>query len=146
MPRVDFGFAEIIEPDEKRCLPQFRGATAPRAIWTLFLVVLAGCAVHPMPVSGLEISATLADHTAVLPGGFLEYYAPDGKLHGMSDGQAYEGTWEVRNDTFCTALDGDPAVCSQVGRDGDTLYWSLDGEKKISRVSTVLPGNPKNLK
>jgi hypothetical protein len=146
MPRVDFGFAENVGPDEKRCFPRFRYAKTRGAVGTVLLAMLAGCAVHPMPVSGPEISATLADHTAVLPGGFLEYYAPDGKLHGMSDGQAYEGTWEVRNDTFCTALDGDPAVCSQVGRDGDTLYWSLDGEKKISRVSTVLPGNPKNLK
>ena len=112
----------------------------------LALALLAGCAVHPVPVTGPEISATLTDHTAMLPGGFIEYYAPDGKLHGMSDGQPYEGTWEVRGDMFCTALDGDPAVCSQVGRDGDTLYWSLDGEKKISRVSTILAGNPKDLK
>lgn len=107
--------------------------------------------VHPLPMSGLEISAALKDHTAELPGGFIEYYAPDGKLHGWSDGQPYEGTWEVRNDTFCTALDGDPAVCSQVGRDGDALYWSPDGETKkngetkLSRVSTILPGNPQNL-
>jgi len=112
----------------------------------LSLFCLAACAVHPVPISGGEIKATLEDHTAMLPGGFAEYYAPDGKLHGMSDGQPYQGTWEVRGDTFCTALDGDPAVCSQVGRDGDTLYWSLDGEKKISKVSTILPGNPKNLK
>jgi hypothetical protein len=98
-----------------------------------------------MPLSGDEIKAALYDHTAMLPGGFVEYYAPDGKLHGWSDGQPYEGTWEVRNDTFCTALDGDPAICSQVGRDGASLYWSLDGEKKISRVSAILPGNPKNL-
>ncbi|MDB5392664.1 MAG: hypothetical protein JWM91_170 [Rhodospirillales bacterium] len=124
-------------------LTQFRAGFALTLISAL---ALSACAVHPMPVSGPEISATLADHTAMLPGGFMEYYAPDGKLHGISDGQPYEGTWEVRNDMFCTALDGDPAVCSQVGRDGDTLYWSLDGEKKISRVSTILRGNPKNLK
>jgi hypothetical protein len=122
-------------------IPRFLSATA-----IIFIGLLSGCAVHPLPVSGPEISAILADHTAMLPGGFIEYYAPDGKLHGISDGQPYEGTWEVRGDTFCTALDGDPAVCSQVGRDGDTLYWSLDGEKKISRVSTILAGNPKDLK
>ena len=110
------------------------------------LLYLAACAVHPVPISGGEIMAALNDHTAMLPGGFAEYYAPDGKLHGMSDGQPYEGTWEVRGDTFCTALDGDPAVCSQVGRDSDTLYWSLDGEKKTSAVTTILPGNPRNLK
>ncbi len=109
------------------------------------IALLAGCAAHPMPLSGDEIKAALYDHTAMLPGGFVEYYAPDGKLHGWSDGQPYEGSWEVRNDTFCTALDGDPAICSQVGRDGASLYWSLDGEKKISRVSAILPGNPKNL-
>ena len=28
-------------------------------------------------------------------------------------GSPMKGTWEVRGDTFCTALDGDPAVCSQ---------------------------------
>lgn len=118
----------------------------PLAAAVLPLLWLVACAVHPLPISGGEIKASLDDHTAMLPGGFAEYYAPDGKLHGLSDGQPYEGTWEVRGDTFCTALDGDPAVCSQVGRDGNTLYWSLDGEKKISAVSTILPGNPKNLK
>jgi hypothetical protein len=117
----------------------------PFAVAVLPIALLSACAAHPLPVSGYEIKATLSDHTALLPGGFAEYYAPDGRLHGMSDGQPYEGTWEVRGDTFCTALDGDPAVCSQVGRDGDTLYWSLDGEKKISKVSTILAGNPKNL-
>jgi hypothetical protein len=111
----------------------------------LFATALAGCAAHPLPITGDEIKAALTDHTAKLPGGFVEYYAPDGKLHGWSDGQPYEGTWEVRNDTFCTALDGDPAICSQVGRDGTSLYWSLDGEQKISRVSSILPGNPRNL-
>jgi hypothetical protein len=122
--------------------------TFVRFLPTTFLAAacLSACAVHTIPASGPEIAAMLADHTALLPGGFAEYYAPDGKLHGMSDGQPYEGTWEIRGDTFCTALDGDPAVCSQVGRDGDTLYWSLDGEKKISKVSTILAGNPRNLK
>ncbi len=112
----------------------------------LGLALLGGCAVHPIPMSGGEITAALKDHTALLPGGFAEYYAPDGSVHGMSDGQAYEGKWEVKNDMFCTALSDDPAVCSQVGHDGETLYWSLDGEKKISRVNTILPGNPRNLK
>src|SRR5262245_20203334 len=30
------------------------------------------------PISGPEIVAALSDHTAMLPGGFVEYYAPDG--------------------------------------------------------------------
>ena len=111
----------------------------------LFLLAVAGCAVHPIPMSGPEIKAALADHTAILPGGFVEYYAPDGKVHGWSDGQPYEGLWEVRGDTFCTALSGDPAICSEVGRDGEVLYWSIDGDKKINRVDTILPGNPRNL-
>jgi hypothetical protein len=109
------------------------------------LLALAGCAAHPIAMSGDEITAAIKDHTALLPGGFAEYYAPDGSLHGMSDGQPYEGKWEVRNDMFCTALSDDPAVCSQMSHDGETLYWSLDGEKKISRVNRVLPGNPRNL-
>jgi hypothetical protein len=110
------------------------------------LALLAGCAAHPIPISGGEISAALKGNTALLPGGFAEYYAPDGNLHGMSDGQPYQGTWAVKGDLFCTALSGDPELCESIGRDGDALYWSLDGEKKLSRVSTILPGNPRNLK
>lgn len=109
------------------------------------LAALTACAAHTIPMSDTEITAAIKDHTAFLPGGFVEYYAPDGSLHGISDGQPYEGKWEVKNDMFCTALSDDPAVCSQMAHDGDTLYWSLDGEKKISRVSKVLPGNPRNL-
>ncbi len=119
---------------------------ASRASVTALLVLLAGCAPHPIPLSGEEIRATLVDHTAILPGGFVEYYAPDGKLHGWSDGQPYEGSWEIANGLFCNVLDSDSKVCSEVGRDGDTLYWSPDGEKKISRISAILPGNPRNLK
>jgi hypothetical protein len=111
----------------------------------LLAAVLAGCAAHPVPLSGDEIRAMLSDHTAILPGGFVEYYAPDGKLHGWSDGQPYEGSWEIRGDLFCNLLDTDSKVCSQVGRDGDTLYWSPDGDQKISRISRILPGNPRNL-
>jgi hypothetical protein len=122
-----------------------RKPSVVRATFIPFALMMTGCAVHPIPMSGLEIRAALNDHTAVLPGGFVEYYAPDGKVHGWSDGQPYEGLWEVRGDTFCTALSGDPAICSQVGRDGDVLYWSIDGDKKINRVDTILPGNPRNL-
>jgi hypothetical protein len=109
------------------------------------LTLLSGCAPHPFPLSGDEIKAILVDHTAILPGGFVEYYAPDGKLHGWSDGQPYEGSWEIKGDLFCNVLDTDSKVCSQVGRDGDTLYWSPDGDKTISRIRAILPGNPRKL-
>jgi hypothetical protein len=96
-------------------------------------------------ISGAEIVAALSDHTALLPGGFVEYYAPDGKLHGMAEEKHYGGSWMVRNGTFCTMLEGgDANVCSPVEREGATLYWSLDGEHEASPVST-LPGNPRNL-
>jgi hypothetical protein len=111
------------------------------------LTLVAGCATpHPAPISGAEIRAALEDHTAFLPGRFVEYYAPDGTLHGWSDGEPYEGKWDVRDDTFCTALADDPPVCSQVGRDGNSLFWSLDGDKKIARVDRIEPGNPRGLK
>jgi len=98
-------------------------------------------------ISGAEITAALADHTALLPGGFVEYYAPDGKLHGMAEEKHYGGSWEVRDGAFCTKLEGggDTSVCSSVEREGNTLYWSLDGEPEASAVRT-LPGNPNNLK
>jgi len=96
-------------------------------------------------LSGAEIVAALSDHTAVLPGGFVEYYAPDGTLHGLAEEKHYGGSWEVRNGAFCTLLQGsDESVCSLVERKGGTLYWSLDGEKEASPVSTM-PGNPRNL-
>jgi hypothetical protein len=98
------------------------------------------------PISGAEIVAALSDHTAVLPGGFVEYYAPDGKLHGLAEEKHYSGSWEVRNGTFCTLLEGgDATVCSPVEREGNTLYWSMDGEEEASPVTTM-PGNPRNLK
>jgi hypothetical protein len=98
------------------------------------------------PISGAEIVAALSDHTALLPGGFVEYYAPDGKLHGLAEEKHYGGSWEVRNGTFCTLLEGgDESVCSPVERKGNTLYWSMDGEEEASPVST-LPGNPRNLR
>jgi hypothetical protein len=108
-------------------------------------IVLPGGVGHLAPLSGDEVRTALADHTAILPGGFIEYYAPDGKVHGWSDGQAYQGTWEIRKNMFCTALSGDPAVCSEVGREADTLYWSIDGQKIVSPVRTILAGNAKNL-
>ncbi len=96
-------------------------------------------------LSGAEIVAALSDHTAMLAGGFVEYYAPDGKLHGMVEAKHYGGSWEVRNGAFCTLLqDSSDSVCSPVGRAGDTLYWSEDGGKEASPVSTV-PGNVRGL-
>lgn len=89
--------------------------------------------------------AALSDHTAMLPGGFVEYYAPDGKLHGLAEEKHYGGSWEVRNGTFCTLLqDSDASICSPVERKGATLYWSMDGEEQASPVSTI-PGNPRGL-
>jgi hypothetical protein len=97
-------------------------------------------------MSGPEIVAALSDHTALLPGGFVEYYAPDGKLHGMAEEKHYGGSWEVRNGAFCTLLEGSDAnICSPVEREGSTLYWSMDGEKEADAVAT-LPGNPRNLR
>jgi hypothetical protein len=97
------------------------------------------------PISGPEIVAALSGHTAMLPGGFVEYYAPDGSLHGLTEGKHYSGHWEVRNGDFCTWLEGsDSDVCSPVERRGDTLYWSVDGEPEASPV-TIVAGNPEGL-
>ncbi len=97
------------------------------------------------PISGPEIVAALSGHTAMLPGGFVEYYAPDGTLHGLAEGKHYGGHWEVRNGDFCTLLqDSDSDVCSPVERRGDTLYWSVDGEPEASPV-TIVAGNPQGL-
>jgi hypothetical protein len=97
------------------------------------------------PVTGPDIVAALSDHTALLPGGFVEYYAPDGTIHGLAEEKHYGGSWEVRNGDFCTLLQGSTdSVCSPVERKDNTLYWSMDGDPEASPVSTI-PGNPKNL-
>jgi hypothetical protein len=97
------------------------------------------------PISETEIVAALSDHTAMLPGGFVEYYAPDGTLHGLAEGKHYGGRWAVRNGDFCTLLqDSDADICSPVERRGDTLYWSVDGEPEASPV-TIVAGNPNGL-
>ena len=107
--------------------------------------LLAGCAAEPQFLSAPEITAELMDHTAYLPGGFVEYYASDGAVRGVSDGQPYSGTWRIERDAFCTALSGDPPVCSRVARAGTALMWSPDGDKAPSRIDKVLPGNPEHL-
>jgi len=126
-----------------------------------FLVALtglaAGCVNHnpheldvtgitPNPITAGEIVSLISDHTAVMPDGSFEYYAPDGKLLGSSGGQPYVGHWDVKDNLFCTLLDNDIRVCSEVGRDAKGVFWSPDGEKKVSRISELLPGNPKDLK
>jgi hypothetical protein len=97
-------------------------------------------------LSGPEITAALSDHTALLPGGFIEYYAPDGAIHGLTEEKHYGGSWQVRDGAFCTLLEGSDAnICSPVERAGATLYWSMDGEKQADPVAT-LPGNPRGLR
>ncbi len=131
--------------DEKSSAPVTvaKPSTAPGSEISAKSVFPAGAT----KISGAEITAALSDHTALLPGGFVEYYAPDGKLHGMAEEKHYGGSWEVRNGDFCTKLEGggDTSVCSPVEREGSTLYWSLDGEQEASPVKTM-PGNPDNLK
>ncbi len=97
-------------------------------------------------MSSTEIVAALSDHTALLAGGFVEYYAPDGTIHGLAEEKHYGGSWQVRDGDFCTLLEGsDSTVCSPVEREGGTLYWSMDGDSEASPVTT-LPGNPRNLR
>ena len=133
------------------------GARPSRLGIVLLTAIVAGCVSHgpheldvtgitPKPILAPEIVALIADHTAVMPDGSFEYYAPDGRLLGSSGGQGYQGTWEVKDNLFCTLLDNDIRVCSEVGRDDKGVYWSPDGEKKISRISELMPGNPKELK
>lgn len=96
-------------------------------------------------ISGPEIVAALSDHTALLPGGFVEYYAPDGTIHGVTQDKHYGGSWTVKQGDFCTLLqDSNDSICSPVERRGTTLYWSMDGEEEASPV-IVVPGNPRHL-
>jgi hypothetical protein len=69
-------------------------------------------------------------------GGFVEFYADDGKIHGPD----YTGEWSLRGNQMCFAYDGNPASCWAVRLNGRELVWVGTGGDE--GTGTILPGNP----
>ena len=82
-------------------------------------------------------------------GGYTEYYAPDGMIHGHSEkGGAYKARWWLRKEDnlMCFRYGDGPfdAGCTRLSLSGDKVDFVLmDGTTEGS--ATLLPGNPKNL-
>jgi hypothetical protein len=69
-------------------------------------------------------------------GGFVEFYANDGKIHGPD----YTGEWSLQGNQMCFAYDGNPASCWAVRLNGRELVWVGSGGDE--GTGTILPGNP----
>jgi hypothetical protein len=106
-------------------------------------VALSGCASMPPPIPAARVHALLVGNTANLPDGFQEHYAPDGMLYGRVGIDRYTGKWEQRGDAFCTALSGDPPVCTRIYDDNGKLTWAPDSGQPVKL--TVTPGRAAGL-
>jgi len=100
-----------------------------------------------------QISKTIIGNTmtgqAKDGGGYAEYYAPDGVIHGHSDKSgAYKGSWWLRKEDnlMCFKYGDGPfdAGCVRLALAGDKVDFVLmDGT--LEGTATLLTGNPKNL-
>jgi len=100
-----------------------------------------------------EISKTIIGNTmtgqAKDGGGYAEYYAPDGVIHGQSDKRgAYKGSWWLRkqDNLMCFKYGDGPfdAGCTRLSLSGDKVEFVLmDGT--VEGSATLLPGNPRKL-
>ncbi|MDA0250019.1 MAG: hypothetical protein O2892_00890 [Actinomycetota bacterium] len=77
---------------------------------------------------------------------YSEYYAADGSLRGISDGEAYSGSWKVVEDKLCftyPTADASEIECYAVFKKGDSLTW-IDSNGRVVQTSYV-EGNPDGL-
>lgn len=127
-----------------------------RSALTLAVLLLSAVGLRAEEQSFLtldEISKTIIGNTmtgqAKDGGGYAEYYAPDGVIHGQSEkGGAYKGSWWLRKEDnlMCFKYGDGPfdAGCRRLELTGDKVDFVLmDGT--VEGSATLLTGNPKNL-
>jgi hypothetical protein len=99
-----------------------------------------------------EISKAIIGNTMTgqaKDGGYAEYYAPDGVIHGRSEKRgAYKGSWWLRKEDnlMCFKYGDGPfdAGCTRLALTGGKVDFVLmDGT--VEGSATLLTGNPKNL-
>ena len=102
---------------------------------------LGGAGLAQDAASGEAIRAAIAGNTIrgamAASGGFEEFYAPDGRIHGPD----YTGEWSVQGDRMCFAYDGNPASCWMVRITGAQVVWVGSGGDE--GTGTIFSGNPK---
>lgn len=115
---------------------------------TVARILLCLTALLPLPVSAQELASSDTIRAAIVgntvrgsmvaSGGFTEYYAPDGAIHGPD----YSGEWSIDGNRMCFGYDGDPASCWGVRINGREVVWV--GARGEEGTGTILPGNPNN--
>lgn len=122
----------------------------------LTMLVLSAAGVRADDPSFLtldQISKTIVGNTMTGQtkdgGGYAEYYAPDGTIHGQSEKSgAYKGSWWLRKEDslMCFKYGDGPfdAGCVRLALAGDKVEFVLmDGTRE--GTATLLTGNPKKL-
>lgn len=115
------------------------------------------------PVAAADLAAFVSDRTftGTADGSeYQEYYAADGSINGVQDGEKYTGSWQVQDEKLCVTYDDTasaqaslpadamPSVsssqaCYTINASGSNAYWYSDGD--VVETTTFVQGNPGNL-
>ncbi|MFN4131127.1 MAG: hypothetical protein ACK4GC_15125 [Paracoccaceae bacterium] len=111
-------------------------------------ILLCLSALLPLPAFAQDLASADAIRAAIVgntvqgsmiaSGGFTEYYAPDGAIHGPD----YRGEWTINGNRMCFGYDGNPASCWAVRVNGRNVVWVGTGGDE--GTGTILSGNPNN--
>ena len=103
------------------------------------LLMLAHPAVAETTASGDALRSALVGNSVqgsmMASGGYAEYYAPDGTIHGAD----YSGKWSIQADKMCFAYGEDPANCWAAVVSGNHITWVGAGGEEGS--GTISKGN-----
>jgi hypothetical protein len=97
-------------------------------------------------VSGLEAGKAILGNTISGRrdgGDYAEYYAPDGKIVALDDGEIEVGKWMLEGDLICTDFPSEGKVCYRIEVSGETATF-IDPDD-VGFRGAILKGNPKNL-
>ncbi len=108
-------------------------------------VLLALCLLPlPLHAEGLatakDLRAAIIGNTVegsmMASGGYAEFYAPDGSIHGKD----YDGRWSFDGDRMCFAYGEDPPACWGAEISGGKVVWM--GASGEEGSGTIRAGNP----
>ncbi len=94
-------------------------------------------------MSGDEIKAAVSGKTLtwehmIKSKSGQSYYAADGKLSGVSNGSAREGTWKVDGNELCVSW----GKCLAIESDGEGGFYKVkNGSKRVVHIKLVEEGN-----
>lgn len=74
---------------------------------------------------------------------YADYYAPDGKVVSLEDGEIERGKWKLKGGKVCTSFPSEGETCYEIKVSGDTATF-VDEDGAGFRGS-ILKGNARNL-